>query len=82
MANAYTITSVQLTPSTLADPPVLIFGTVNGVAVQVQVWHSVYQANSGTAVGFQNWVSPLLLAAYNAILPPGTAVPPSNSWSQ
>lgn len=82
MANAYTIISVQTPPSTDPDPAVVITGTVNGVQVSFRTWQSVYTSHAGTAVGFQAWASPLLLAAYNAQLPPTPSTPPINSWSQ
>jgi hypothetical protein len=82
MANAYVVTSVFQPPSTDPDPQVIISGTVNGVAVTVSTWKSVYQSKGATAVSFMNWISPLMLAEYNKTLPPTTSTPPTSSWSQ
>jgi hypothetical protein len=82
MANAYVIMRVYQPPSTDADPKVIVEGSVNDVAVSFSTWLSVYQAHGGTAIAFQNWAGPLLLAEYNKTLPPTTSTPPISSWSQ
>jgi len=81
MAHAYVIQSVTIAQDGSPDPAVSIKGTVDGVAVNVQTWQSVYISHAGTAVGFQAWVSPLMLAQYLS-LNPSAASPPSGSWSQ
>ena len=66
MANVYVITSISY-PNNTGDPLVTIAGTVNGVQVSVSVWLSVFQQHAASAIAFQNWIQPLLLAAYNAL---------------
>jgi hypothetical protein len=80
MAHTYVITSVSY-PNNAADPMVTIQGTVDGTVVTVSAWFSVYQSHAASAVSFQNWVAPLMLAAFQA-LGSTSAVPPSSSFSQ
>jgi hypothetical protein len=81
MAHAYVIQSVAIAQDGSPDPAVSIKGTVDGVAVNVQTWQSAYLAHAATAIGFQNWISPLMLAEFNK-LNPTAANPPSGNWSQ
>ena len=76
MANNYVITS--LTPNTQGG--YLLLGTVNGTPVQVSFSTSTAQARNAlaTAVGFQNFVAPLMLAA----VPADLSLYQSLSWSQ
>lgn len=78
MANAYTIISVQ--NNNPQPGSVTITGTVNGTPVSFTTLFTTYQANSASAVAFENWVAPLLLAAFNAM--PTSVAPPTLSFSQ
>jgi hypothetical protein len=80
MANAYTITSITY-PNNAADPQVIIAGTVNGVAVSASCWLSVFNQHAASAISFEAFVGPLLLAAYNATLNT-TITPIVTSFSQ
>ena len=88
MAHTYVITSqVFLPPGTIGptatnpDPQVQIQGTVDGVAVTVTTWFKV--VNQPSAIAYQNAVTPLMLAAYNALqAPTATTAPPILTWTQ
>ena len=58
MANTYVITSV----STLGDQ-LTVIGTVNGTPVTVSTWVSAAGGSMASAIGFQNFIAPLMLAA-------------------
>lgn len=79
MSNSYVITGLSYSANT-SDPMVTITGTVNGVLVSVSCWYSVLQPKMASAILFEDFVGPLLLAAYNA-LQTTTLSPPSSSWS-
>jgi hypothetical protein len=81
MANSYVIISMTYQAGP-ADPLVTVEATVNTIPVQVQLWFSVVNPHMGTAVGFQTFMQPYLLAAYNVVIGNATALtPPLNSWS-
>lgn len=63
MAHAYTIISMTNTSLPVADPVVNIVGTVDGVQVEIQVWNSALQPHLGSAISFETFIAPLLLAA-------------------
>lgn len=71
MANNYVINTV--TENAVTDS-LIVTGTVNGVAVTVATWISAAGSALTGAVAFENFIAPLMLAAYNAVVPP-TAVP-------
>ena len=68
MANTYIITSAIQNPAT---DTLTVTGSVNGVPVVVNTWLTAAGPGAlASAVGFQNFISPLMLAAYNAITNP------------
>jgi hypothetical protein len=79
VANSYAITSMSHQTAAAGDFLWTITGTVNGTAVSVAVWNTVLQPNLATAIGFQNFMTPLLLAAFNNLTPQAQA-PPLISW--
>lgn len=58
MANTYVVQSVQAINGTL-----IVSGTVNGVVVIVEVPVSQAGNNLASAIGFENFIAPLMLAA-------------------
>ena len=68
---SYVITTV--TENALTDS-LVVTGTVNGIAVTVTTWISAAGGALASAIAFENFIAPLMLAAYNAVVPP-TAVP-------
>lgn len=80
MANTYVITSMVHATGATGDFPWQVSGTVNGTPVSVTVWNSVLSPNLGSAIAFQNFITPLFLAVYNGLTPIPQA-PPLTSWS-
>lgn len=78
MAHTYVVTSQIFVPGSSPDPAVTILGTVDGTAVTVQTWFSVI--NQPTALSYINAVTPLMLAAFNA-LQKSNPVPPIATWT-
>ena len=72
MAHTYVIQSVHTLAAPVADPKVLITGTVDGVPVQAETWLSVFTANGSTAIAAQNFCIAQMLAAFNVL---GTTIP-------
>lgn len=75
MANTYVVNTAVQNPIT---DTLVITGTVNGVPVTVSTWVSAAgAANLASAIGFENFIAPLMLAAYNIIVAPASvaAVP-------
>jgi hypothetical protein len=82
MANSYTNIAIAVGLSVNgAEPWVTISAQVNGTAVVTGAWYSVYQAHAGSVITFENFVQPLLLQAYNNIVPPTATAPPTTSFS-
>ena len=73
MANNYVITSVM---ENAAADTLTVTGTVNGTSVTVVMNLSApgVSAALASAIGFQNLIFPLMLAAYSSIVAPA-AVP-------
>jgi hypothetical protein len=68
MSNSYVVQTVFQNPLT---DVLTVTGTVNGVAVTVQTWVSA--APLASAIAFESFIAPLMLAQYNALTAP-TAV--------
>jgi hypothetical protein len=86
MAHTYVITSQQILPPGTTgptagnpDPAVVVNATVDGVPVVVTTWFKVI--NQPTAILYQNTMTPLLLAAWQALQPPSTQTPPLLTWT-
>lgn len=71
MANTYVVQTVV--ENQLLDT-LTVTGTVNGTPVVVNTWISSAGNSLASAIGFENFIAPLMLAAYNAIVAP-TALP-------
>jgi len=87
VAHAYTISSATYVPGSAADPQVTVVGTVDGIAVTVQLWLSAITAayTSSGVTGVKNLVASLMLAQSGLASAP-TSVPaatlPTGSFSQ
>jgi hypothetical protein len=89
MAHLYVVDSATFIPSQdpNVDPPVTIIGTVDGIAVTVQVWLSaVKQANqSGGFAAVKNLIAPIMLAQAVINSPAAPVAPvqlPTGSFTQ
>jgi hypothetical protein len=71
VANTYV---VQTVVENLLTDTLTVTGTVNGTPVVVSTWISAAGNSLASAIGFENFIAPLMLAAYNALTGP-TAVP-------
>jgi hypothetical protein len=71
VANNYV---VQTVVENLATDALVVTGTVNNVPVIVNTWVSAAGNALASAVGFENFIAPLMLAAYNIATGP-TAIP-------
>ena len=70
MANTYVVQTAIQNPIT---DTLIVTGTVNGVPVIVNTWVSAAgAANLASAIGFENFIAPLMLAAYNLIVAPAS----------
>jgi hypothetical protein len=87
VAHTYTISSATYVPGSAADPQVTVVGTVDGVAVTIQLWLSAISAafTSGGVTAVKNLVAGLMLAQSGLASVP-TSVPaatlPTGSFSQ
>ena len=87
--HAYTVTSATYIPGA-DDPQVTVVGTVDGVAVTIQVWLSALTKawGAGGSAGLtavKNLISPMMLAQSIVNNPPAPQAPaslPTGSWSQ
>jgi len=77
MAHTYVITSQQILPPGTTGPTA--GNPVDGVPVVVTTWFKVI--NQPTAILYQNTMTPLLLAAWQALQPPSTQTPPLLTWT-
>jgi hypothetical protein len=78
VSNVYVISSVV--ENTSIDT-ITVTGTVNGTPVTVVCWISALGNAMASAVGFQNYFQPLMLAAYNKIIAPTNVVPPTPGFT-
>jgi len=88
MAHTYIVSSATYIPGVPGpDPQVTIVGSVDGVAVTVQVWLSaIQQANSsGGITAVKNLVAPIMLAQAAVNTPPAPVAPvqlPTGTFTQ
>ncbi|MBZ5700257.1 MAG: hypothetical protein LAN84_00260 [Acidobacteriia bacterium] len=88
MAHTYVVTSATYTPGVPGpDPQVTIVGSVDGVAVTVQIWLSaIVQANlAGGLAAVKNLIAPVMLAQMQVNSPPPPAQPvqlPTGTFTQ
>jgi hypothetical protein len=77
MAHTYVVTSNSYTPGVPGpDPLVTIIGTVDGIAVTVQVWKSAYDAARLISLAaLEALVAPIMLAQAQINQPPAPSVP-------
>ena len=78
MSNVYVITSVV--ENVLTDS-ITVAGTVNGTSVTVFAWISAIGNAMASAVAFQNYFQPLMLAAYNKIIAPTSVALPTTGFT-
>lgn len=88
MAHTYIVSSAQYVAGVPGpDPLVTIVGSVDGIAVTVQVWLSALAAanTAGGLTAVKNFVAPLMLAQSIANSPPALVAPtqlPTGTFSQ
>ena len=72
MANTYVITSITYSSLASGDPLATITGTVNGTPITCVAWKSAINQQA-SAIAFQNFIQPIMLAAYQQIVPPANS---------
>jgi hypothetical protein len=85
MAHTYVIQKQEIMPpgttvtAANPNPGVVVSATVDGVQVFVNTTFSVI--NQPTAILYQNTMTPLLLAAWQALQPPTQQTAPLLTWT-